>query len=141
MKLLLMLMALATADAEFLRVEVSMKDMNCASCSDSLGKAFEKMRGVQHVEVSMDKGTVTLDLADNNRVTIEQVWDTVKRIGFTPGDTKVIVRGNVSGDSLTISVIDKTIAIEGRAPQGEAELRGTITPPADPRAKIAIRIL
>jgi len=140
MKLLLMLMALSTARAEFLRIEVSMKDMNCASCADSLAKAFEKMRGVQRVDVSMEKGTATLELAEQNRVTIEQVWDTVKRIGFTPGDTKVLVRGNVSGDSLTISVIDKTIAIEGRAPQGGVSLKGTITPPTDPRTKITLRI-
>jgi len=140
MKLLLILMTLQTARAEFLHMEVSMKDMNCASCSESLGKAFEKMRGVQHVDVSMEKGTVTLDLAEQNRVTIEQVWDTVKRIGFTPGDTKVTVRGNANGDSLTISVIDKTIAIEGRAPQGEVTVKGTITPPVDPCAKITLRV-
>jgi len=140
MKLLLLLLALATARAEFMRIEVFMKDMNCPSCSDSLGKAFEKLRGVQHVEVSMDKGTVTLDLADKNRVTIEQVWDTVKRIGFTPGDTKVTVRGAVKGQTLMISVIDKTIAIEGRTPEGEVELKGTITPPADPRDRITLRV-
>jgi copper chaperone CopZ len=140
MKLLLLLMALSTARAEFLRIEVFMKDMNCASCSDSMGKAFEKIRGVWHVEVSMDKGTVTLDLAEKNRVTIEQVWDTVKRIGFTPGDTKVTVRGEVKGDSFTISVIDKTIGIEGHAPQGEASLTGTITPPTDPRTRLILRV-
>ena len=140
MKLLLLLMALSTARAEFLRIEVLMKDMNCASCSDSMGKAFEKIRGVQHVEVSMDKGTVTLDLAEKNRVTIEQVWDTVKRIGFTPGDTKVTVRGNVQSNSLTISVIDKTVGIEGRAPEGEVSLSGTITPPADPRIRLVLRV-
>ena len=62
MKLLLLLTVLGTARAEFLRIEVFMKDMNCASCSDSMGKAFEKIRGVQHVDVSMDKSTVTLEL-------------------------------------------------------------------------------
>jgi copper chaperone CopZ len=139
MKLLLLLTVLGTARAEFLRIEVSMKDMNCASCSDSLGKAFEKIRGVQHVDVSMEKGAVTLELAEKNRVTIEQVWDTVKRIGFTPGDTKVTVRGNVKGDSLEISVIDKTVALEGPAPQGEATLKGTITPPPDPRTRFILR--
>ena len=140
MKLLLLLMALSTARAEFLRIEVFMKDMNCASCSDSMGKAFEKIRGVQHVDVSMEKGTVTLELAEKNRVTMEQVWDTVKRIGFTPGDTKVTVHGIVNGDSLVISVIDKTIAIEGRAPEGEASLTGTITPPTDPRTRLNLRV-
>ena len=140
MKLLLLLTVLATAHAEFLRIEVFMKDMNCASCSDSMGKAFEKIRGVEHVDVSMEKGTVTLELAEKNRVTIEQIWDTVKRIGFTPGETKVTVRGNVKGDSLEISVIDKTTVIEGQAPQGEVTIKGTITPPPDPRTKITLRV-
>ncbi|MGA3185917.1 MAG: heavy metal-associated domain-containing protein [Bryobacteraceae bacterium] len=134
-----LLLLLLTMQAEFLHMEVFMKDMNCPSCSESLGKAFEKMRGVKHVEVSMKDGTVVLDLADQNRVTLEQVWDTVKRIGFTPGETKVIVRGAVK-DSL-ITVLEKTIGIEGSAPEGEnVELKGTITPPPDPRTPIKLRI-
>jgi copper chaperone CopZ len=137
---LLLTFACATR-AEFLRVEVFMKDMQCQSCSESLGKTFERLRGVKHVDVSMNDGTVTLELADQNRVTLEQVWDAIKRVGFTPGDTKVIVRGTVRGDSLTISVIDKTIKIEGRPTDAEnVELKGTITPPPDPRTATKIRI-
>jgi copper chaperone CopZ len=139
-RLALLLTIACTARAEFLRVEVFMNDMNCPSCSESLGKAFERLRGVKHVDISMNDGTVTLDLADQNRVALEQVWDAIKRVGFTPGDTKVIVRGAVKGASLTISVIDKTIKIEGNAPQGDVSLRGTITPPPDPRTPITLRI-
>jgi len=140
-RLLLLAMAACTARAEFLHIEVYMKDMNCPSCSESLGKAFERLRGVKHVEVSMNEGTVALDLAGQNRVTLEQVWDAIKRIGFTPGDTKVIVRGAVKGDALTISGIDKTIKIEGRAAEAEnVELKGSITPPPDPRTPMKLRI-
>ena len=110
MLLVLALFAL-TAHAEFLRVEVHMKDMDCASCSVSLEKAFEKLRGVKHVDLSMTDGSVTLELADENRITLEQIWDAIKRVGFTPGETKVTVRGAVKDDSLTISVIDKTIKL------------------------------
>jgi copper chaperone CopZ len=141
MRLVFFLLAACAARAEFLRIEVSMSDMNCPSCSESLGKAFEKMRGVKHVEVSMKEGTVTLDLADQNRVTMEQVWDAIKRVGFTPGNTKVTVRGAVKGASLTISGIDKTVVIEGRAPEGEKiELKGVIVPPPDPRTLLKLRI-
>jgi copper chaperone CopZ len=141
MKLLLLAIAALTAHAEFLRIEVFMKDLNCPSCSDSLVKTFERVRGVKHVAVSMNDGTVTLELSDQNRVTLEQVWDTVKRIGFTPGETKVIVRGAVKGESLTISLIDKTIKIEGRAPEAEnIELKGTVAPPPDPRTPMKLRI-
>jgi copper chaperone CopZ len=140
-KLVLLLMSACAARAEFLRVEVFMKDMNCASCSESLGKAFERLRGVKHVEVSIDNGTVILELADQNRLMLEQVWDAVKRIGFTPGETKVIVRGAVKADSLTISIIDKTIQIEGHTADAESvELKGTVTPPLDPRTPVKLRI-
>ena len=140
-RLLLLVFAAWTARAEFLRVEVFMKDMNCPSCSESLGKAFERVRGVKHVDVSMNDGTVTLELADQNRVTLEQVWDAIKRVGFTPGDTKVTVRGAVKGDSLAISVIDKTIKIEGQAAEAETvEPKGTITPPPDPRTPMKLHI-
>ena len=140
-RLLLLAIVACAARAEFLHIEVHMKDMNCPSCSESLGKAFERLRGVKHVDVSMNDGTVALDLADQNRVTLEQVWDAIKRIGFTPGETKVIVRGAVKGDSLTVSMIDKTIKIEGHAAEAEnAELKGTITPPPDPRTPMKLRI-
>jgi copper chaperone CopZ len=141
MKLLLLLIAASAARAEFLHVEVFMKDMNCASCSDSMGKAFEKIRGVTHVDVSMEHGTVALDLAEGNRVTLEQIWDTVKRIGFTPGDTKVSVRGSVQGAMLNVSVIDKSITLDGKAPEGEkVQLKGVVTPPPDPRTPMKLRI-
>jgi copper chaperone CopZ len=140
-KLVLLLIAACMARAEFLRVEVFMKDMSCQSCSESLGKAFEKIHGVKHVDMNMNDGTVTLELIDQNRVTLEQVWDAIKRVGFTPGDTKVTVRGAVKGDSLTISVIDKTIKIEGQAAAREnIELKGTITPPPDPRTPMKLRL-
>jgi copper chaperone CopZ len=140
-RLLLLLTVACMARAEFLRVEVFMKDMNCESCSESLGKAFERLRGVKHVEVNFKDGTVALDLANQNRVTLEQVWDAIKRVGFTPGETKVTVRGSVKNDSLTVSVIDKTIKIEGHAAEAEnVELKGTITPPPDPRAPVKLHL-
>jgi cation transport ATPase len=140
-RLLLLLTVAAMARAEFLRVEVSMKDMDCASCSESLGRAFERLRGVKHVELSMSAGSVILELAEQNRITLEQVWDAIKRVGFTPGDTKVVVRGAVKGDAMTISVIDKTIRIEGRASEGDSvELKGTVTPPPDPRTPMKLRM-
>jgi len=140
-KLVLALAAACTLDAEFLHIEVAMKDMDCPSCSDSLGKAFEKIRGVKHVDLNVNEGTVALDLADQNRVTLEQVWDTIKRIGFTPGNTKVAVRGAVKGDKRRVSLIDQTIVIEGHAQESESVvLHGSITPPPDPRTPVKLRV-
>src|SRR3954471_11455928 len=113
-RLALVLLAASAARAEFLHIEVFMRDMNCQPCSDSLVTALQKMRGVQHAEVDFPAGIVKLDLAAQNRVPIAQVWDTVKRVGFTPGETSVTVRGIVKNEkSLEIGEINQTLELEG----------------------------
>ena len=136
-----MLIAAGLLRGEFLRVEVFMRDMSCESCSESLGTALKRLRGVENATVDFKAGTVIVELAARNRVGVEQVWDAIKRVGFTPGETKVVVRGTVSGKKLDVPEIDKGFEIEGTAAAGEGvRLKGTITPPPDPRTPIRIRI-
>lgn len=136
-----MFLGAVAARAEFLRVEVFIRDMNCESCSQSLATSMQRMRGVEKAEVDFKAGTVRLDLAEKNRVGVEQVWDAIKRVGFTPGETKIRVRGAIRGSKLEVPEIGKTFEIEGRAPEGESvEVNGTITPPPDPRTPIVIRL-
>src|SRR5258708_5311077 len=131
----------ANARAEFLRMEVFIRDMSCEPCSTSLEGAFKKMRGVDKAEVDFKAGTVRLTLAEKNRVGVDQVWDAIKRVGFTPGDTKVSVRGAVKGSKLEVAEIGKTFEIDGRSIEGDSvELNGTIAPPPDPRAPVVIRL-
>jgi copper chaperone CopZ len=128
--------------AEFLRMEVFIRDMSCEPCSTSLEGAFKKMRGVDKAEVDFKAGTVRLTLADKNRVGVDQVWDAIKRVGFTPGETKVSVRGSVKGSRLEVAEIGKTFEIDGKTTEGEAvELNGSIVPPPDPRAPVVIRVV
>src|SRR6266404_2974988 len=139
--LLLLLFAAGAMRAEFLRMEVFIRDMNCPSCTDTLVAAFKKMRGVEHVEVDFKEGTVRLDLTAQNRVGLEQAWDAIKRVGFTPGETNVTVRGTVKGTKLEVPEIGKTFEIEGHASEGEwVELKGVTKPPPDPRTPIVIRV-
>ena len=136
-----MLIAAGLMRGEFLRVEVFMRDMSCESCSESLGSALKRLRGVENVKVDFKAGTVAVELAAHNRVGVEQVWDAIKRVGFTPGETKVVVRGTVTGTKLDVPEIGKMFEIDGRAADGEVvELRGIISPPPDPRTPIRIRV-
>src|SRR5271168_491621 len=136
-----MLIAAGLLRGEFLRVEVFMRDMSCESCSESLGSALKRLRGVENATVDFKAGTVAVELAERNRVGVEQVWDAIKRVGFTPGETKVVVRGTVSGKKLDVPEIGKAFEIEGTAAEGEGvRLKGTITPPPDPRTPIRIRV-
>lgn len=132
---------LGSGHAEFLSMEVSVRDMDCESCSVNLESGFKRIRGVNKAEVDYKARTVRLELAEKNRVGIEQVWDAVKRVGFTPGDTTVKVRGAVKGSKLEVPEIGKTFAIDGSSPEGDSvELKGTVTPPPDPRTPVVIRI-
>src|SRR4051812_31409675 len=113
----LAVLAAGAGQAEFLKIEVFMRDMNCQPCSDSLVTSFQKMRGVARAEVDFPAGTVRLELAPQNRVAIEQVWDIVKRVGFTPGETTVPVRGAVKAEAgkmaLEVTETNRALELEG----------------------------
>lgn len=121
-----------------------MKDMNCVSCSESLGASLKKLRGVDKVETNGEKGSVRLDLAKPNRISLEQVWDAIKRVGFTPGETKVSLHGAVKteGSKTTIELPEsgKVYELEGTAKVGDVDLSGTTRPPPDPRTPIRISV-
>jgi cation transport ATPase len=144
--LLLALLAAGAMHAEFLRIEVFMRDMNCQPCSDSLVAAFQKIKGVEHAEVAFQAGTVRLDLAAQNRIGVDQTWDAIKRVGFTPGETKVTVRGAVKTEAgktwLEVTEINRTFAVEGGkfTTGATVEVKGRITPPPDPRTPVIIRV-
>jgi copper chaperone CopZ len=137
---ILLLIGVCGVRAEFLHVQVSVRDMNCESCSESLGSILKRIRGVENVEIDYKAATVRLDLAPQNHISVEQVWDAVKRVGFTPGTTKVDMRGVVGGGRIEVREANKTYRLDGRAPDGETEIKGTTEPPPDPRTPVIIRV-
>ena len=62
--ILMLLMSAAFARAEFLRVDVAIRDMNCEPCSQSLQSALERMRGVEKVEVDFKTAVVRVKLSE-----------------------------------------------------------------------------
>ena len=47
------------------------------------------------MEVSLNKGLASVKLKPGNTLTMQQFWQAVKRNGFTPKESSVIVRGEV----------------------------------------------
>ena len=74
------------------------------------------------------------------RATPEQIWDAIKRVGFTPGATDVHVRGSIHNGKLEVPESGKTFEIEGTASGENVELKGFTEPPPDPRTPIKIKI-
>ena len=142
LRTLAVLMALAgVARAEFLEIRVAIRDMNCESCTETLTAAFKRMRGVESVDVDFKAATVALKFAPQNRLGVEQVWDAIKRVGFTPTRTDVKVRGSVKGARLEVPEINRTFELDGVAPEGDSvEVTGVTAPPPDPRTPVKIKI-
>ena len=55
--------------------------------------AVKKIDGVQSVDVSLNKGLVTIDLAPGNRLTMTQLRRVITSNGFSPKEAMVVVEG------------------------------------------------
>jgi copper chaperone CopZ len=137
---LLLFSIAAAARAEFLDIKVFIRDMNCESCSDTLRGSLKRLRGVEDAEVDFKAGTVAVKLASQNRLGPDQIWDAIKRVGFTPGATDVRVRGSVKDGKFEVAETGKTFEIDGHAVGENVEIKGSTAPPPDPRTPIRIKV-
>ncbi|MBI4421975.1 MAG: heavy-metal-associated domain-containing protein [Gemmatimonadetes bacterium] len=60
--------------------------------------AVKDLEGVDSVEVSLNRGLVTIRFKPQNRVIIEQVREAIRSNGFTPKAANVRARGTVGMD-------------------------------------------
>jgi copper chaperone CopZ len=66
------------------------------TCAYAVRGALRKVPGVESVEVSLNKGLATVKLKPGNIVQPQEFWETVRKNGFTPKETRVVVRGEVT---------------------------------------------
>jgi copper chaperone CopZ len=116
------------------------------TCAFAVRGALKKFSGVESVDVSLNKGLATVKLKPGNSGTPEQVWETVKKNGFSPKDTHVVVRGEVTstGGKLQMKVnpANRTYELTGVKPmEGKTvTAEGTMTPGKDLAASVPIRV-
>jgi|SRR5688572_1657811 len=65
------------------------------TCAFAVRGAFKRLSGVESADVSLNKGVATVKLKPGNKLTVEQFWEAVRNNGFTPKDTRVVVRGEI----------------------------------------------
>lgn len=68
--------------------------------------AVKKLEGVEQVDVSLNIGLAVITFAPDNRVTVEQVREAIRKNGFTPKEAEVRLAGRVSetGGKLILQV-------------------------------------
>jgi copper chaperone CopZ len=66
------------------------------TCAYAVRGALKKFPGVESVDVSLNKGLATVKLRPGNTVRPQDFWEAVRKNGFTPKETRVVVRGEMT---------------------------------------------
>jgi copper chaperone CopZ len=125
------------------------------TCAYAVRGALQKFSGVEKVDVSLNKGMATVTLKPGNTVRLSDVWETVRKNGFTPKETKVVIRGEVVGGTNTeLKVTGSNEAYRllpaPKAPKALDEVRryaektvtveGTLQPPKDSKTAVPLMV-
>jgi copper chaperone CopZ len=121
------------------------------TCAFAVRGAIKKLPGVESVDVSLNKGLATIKLKPGNTVKPEELWETVKKNGFTPKETGVLVRGEVEGGRLKVTGTNQLfdLAPDAKNPKAVEDVvqgskivtvRGTLTPQRDSRTPVPVRV-
>jgi copper chaperone CopZ len=123
------------------------------TCAYAVRGALQKFSGVEKVDVSLNKGLATVRLKPGNTVRLSDVWDTVRKNGFTPKETRVVVRGEVGAKpELKVTGSNEVYALlaDSKAPKALDDVRrhagktvaveGTLEPPKDSKAPVPLRV-
>ncbi|MGH9721473.1 MAG: heavy-metal-associated domain-containing protein [Bryobacteraceae bacterium] len=99
-RLFLLLTAFASLlAAEFRSVEIRVGGIECLSCAASIEKYLRKIKGVESAAFRTSDAVALIALAPDNRVSLAEIRDALKRLGYTPQDAKVQVRGTAISES------------------------------------------
>ena len=95
--LLLVLLA-APASAQFQQIKIWFSGIDCATCMKSLPDRLQRLRGVTSAAVNDSEAFVVVELADTNRVRLEQIRDMIEQDGTKATRAAVRVTGDLSRD-------------------------------------------
>jgi len=91
-----LILAAGPLGAELRHVEQPVGGLECLSCAQSVDKTLKKIKGVETASFRTTDGVAVVELKPGNTVPLEEIRDAVKRIGYTPKEAKVTVRGQAS---------------------------------------------
>jgi copper chaperone CopZ len=119
MRLAMLLAAACSLRAEFLRVELTLGGLECASCAQSVDRSLKRIRGVESAEFRTAGSVAIVQLAPGNKVDLARIRDAVKGIGYTPKSAKVTARGEAREQDgqwvFRPAGLEAGIALEGSA--------------------------
>ena len=121
------------------------------TCAYAVRVALQKHPGVASVDVSLNKGSVTVKLKPGNSVRPSELWESIRKGGYTNKVNHVTVRGEIigAGNQLKVAGTGELFALEETATiAAEAKkfigktvtLVGTLTPDKDLKRTVPIHV-
>ncbi len=130
LSILVLLLAPAPARAEYRRIELKILGMDCATCAHGVHVAMKKLDGVETVELSLERAQAEVGLKPDNRLSLDQFRQIVKRNGFEPKESTVTAIGTVrdAGGRMVFEVsgvaTPLVISPDRSAPEAYRQLKG-----------------
>lgn len=81
--------------AQLQRIEMSFEGVNCVPCVESMPARAMRIRGVASAKADAEKGVLSLQLAPQNRVRVEQIRDLIQQDGTKALRAVVEITGKV----------------------------------------------
>ena len=88
-------------------------------CAHAVSVDIKRFSGVETVDVSLNKGTAAVTLKPGNTVAPGDFWEAIRKDGFTPKETRVVVRGVVEGGKFKVTGTSQSydLAADPEAPR------------------------
>jgi copper chaperone CopZ len=122
------------------------------TCAYAVRGALKKVAGVESVDVSLNKGSAVVKLKAGNVVQPQELWEVVRKNGFTPKETRVVVRGaigtspqlqlKVSGSNQVLKLTGDAKLVQDTAKQNGNTViaEGTLKPAKDLKAAVPLEV-
>ena len=145
MKLLLLLFMALPGLAQFRSIEITFAGIGCVTCIESLPGRIQRIRGVESATVDAEHGILKIQLAQTNRVRLEQVRDIIEQDGTKARKAAVRVQGalsQVDGKWVLqpegVSATYELLGLPFTEPAGTYTVLGEITEPHPDSGRIVI---
>jgi copper chaperone CopZ len=129
-RIALFLAATTGCFAQWSNLVLHFEGIGCASCIESLPERLKRVRGISTAEVDAAKGQLRIQLAEGNRVRMEQLRDFIGQDGTKVVRAEVDGRGVVDDEKLFRLPGQMSVyRLEGCAAKpGAVKLQGVIAP-------------
>ena len=88
-------------------------------CAHAVSVDLKRFPGVEAVDVSLNKGTAAVKLTPGNTIAPGDFWEAIRKDGFTPKETRIVVRGVVEGGRFKVTGTSQSydLAADPEAPK------------------------